>query len=40
MITQDNTNASSTAAGAAKFAIGGVLAFGENQALLDDFSLT
>lgn len=40
MVTQDSSNASSTAAGVAKTTIGGVLAYGNNQALLDDFGLT
>ena len=40
MVTQDSSNASSTAAGIAKATIGGVLAYGDNQALLDDFGLT
>lgn len=40
MITQDSSSASSTAANAASALIGGVLAYGDNQAILDDLELT
>jgi len=40
MITQDSSSASSTAANATAALFGGVLAFGNNQAILDDLELT
>lgn len=40
MITQDGSNASATEASALSATVGGVLALGNNQAILDDLELT